>query len=282
MADDSPKTSKRRKTGGTKAPAKKARAKKRTTRKTTRRPAQAPPDDPPAAETAPTRRADPPAEPARRRDPPPVEPAPRRAEPPTRAAASGPAPTGADAADPLADFFYSPDEGGAPGALLAAPAEALVPTGDVEDEADTEAEYLAFWLADELYAVPVAALREIVRPLPVTDVPRTPPWILGVVTLRGTVLPVFDLRLRLGLPAREETRSTRVLVLEGEDGHAGILADRVDQVVRAGDDLEPAPGALGGGSEHIDGLLRREGRMIIVLNLDGALRVDDRRARETA
>ena len=163
-----------------------------------------------------------------------------------------------------------------------APTEALAPAQDADDEVDAEAEYLTFWLADELYAVPVAALREIVRPLPVTDVPRTPPWILGVVTLRGTVLPVFDLRLRLGLPVRESHRSTRILVIEGDDGHAGILADRVDQVVRAGDDLEPAPGALGSSSEHIEGLLRRDGRMIIVLNLDGALRIDDRHARETA
>lgn len=188
--------------------------------------------------------------------------------PATRAAA-------APADDPLGRFFYRQDAG--PTATAAAPAPAASAT---EDEAGRE--YLTFWLGDEVYAVPVVSLREIVRPLPVTEVPRTPDFVLGVVTLRGTVLPVFDLRLRLRLPTRADGRDTRVLVLDSDDGPAGIVADRVDQVVRAAGDLEIAPQALGTGSEHIEGLLRRDGRMIIVLDLETALKVETRRTRETA
>lgn len=201
------------------------------------------------------------------------------AQTPPEAAGAAPSPD-----DPLGSFFYSSDEHD--GRRLAAlVGHAQDETGASDDETATTGEYLSFGLADEIYAVPISALREIVRPLPITVVPRTPSYVLGVVTLRGTVLPVLDLRIRLGLPVTPPARSNRILVLETEEGPAGILADRVDEVVRAEDEtLEPPPPALGGGAELLAGLLRRDGRMLIVLDLGAALRVDLRRAagRESA
>lgn len=175
----------------------------------------------------------------------------------------------------LEEFFFAPDEVH-PDVAVLAEAPAATEAGEAELVTGGEGEYLAFALGDELYALPIVALREIVRPLPITDVPRTPSWVLGVITLRGTVLPVFDLRLRIGLTVGEPGRGTRILVVETEEGPAGLLTDRVEGVVRdeAGE-LEPPPQALGGGSEFIEGLLRREGRMIIVLSYEAALRIPE-------
>ena len=219
---------------------------------------------------------------------PPEAPEAPQAEPtvasPVRSSRPRPSPSAKAPDDPLASFFYSGDEhdGRKLAALLGRDDDE---TASPDDDEPVEGEYLSFGLADETYAVPIVALREIVRPLPITLVPRTPSYVLGVVTLRGTVLPVLDLRIRLGLPVGPPTRSTRILVLETEEGPAGILADRVDEVVRAEDEtLEPPPAALGGGAELLAGLLRRDGRMLIVLDLETALRVDLRRGagRESA
>lgn len=172
---------------------------------------------------------------------------------------------------PLEEFFLSADEGG--GGLRTQMAEA--PDADLffgDGEASSEAEFLCFDLADEVYAVPVGALREIVKPPPITKVPRTPDYLLGVITLRGAVFPVFDLRLRLGLKASQATRGTRIMVIETIDGKAGILADRVREVIRMGDaPLEPPPIGLGGGGDYLEGILRRDGEMIIVLDISTAL-----------
>ena len=193
----------------------------------------------------------------------------------SKAAAKAPAPA-APPKDFLADFFFDADESAEDGALLAAaPLD-----GEAEaagDDRPLESEYLSFGLGDETYALPIAALREIVRPMQVTEVPRTPPWVLGVVPLRGTVLPVLDLRVRLGLPVRDGGRTARILVVETSEGPAGLLTDRVAGVVRDdGGALEPPPQALGTGTDFIAGLLRRGGQMLIVLDYDAALRIAEK------
>jgi purine-binding chemotaxis protein CheW len=176
--------------------------------------------------------------------------------------------------DPLSDFFVGAEEM----QTMRPVGLASAAVGEEERQskgASLDDDYLSFMLGDEEYAVPITALREIVRPLPITEVPRTPKYVLGVVTLRGTVLPVLDLRIKLGLPTEEPSRSARILVVETDDGPAGIWADQVSEVVRiGGEPLEPPPGALGGGGEYLEGIIRRDNRMLIVLNLEHSLRVE--------
>ena len=176
--------------------------------------------------------------------------------------------------DPLADFFVTEDEMKSMGPVGLVAALSSETTRDKEASSLIE-DYLSFFLADEEYAVPITTLREIVRPLPITEVPRTAPYVLGVITLRGTVLPVLDLRVRLGLRVLEKTRAARILVIDTEEGPAGVWVERVSEVVRiGGEPLEPPPGALGSGGEYLEGIIRREGRMLLVLNINTALRVD--------
>jgi len=103
------------------------------------------------------------------------------------------------------------------------------------EEADQQelVEFLTCDLAGAPYALPVDRVREIVRMRPLTSVPRTPDWLLGVITLRGEVVQVLDLRMCLGLPVSDLGRRTRIVVLHAEDGEvSGLLVDGVRSVLR--------------------------------------------------
>jgi purine-binding chemotaxis protein CheW len=183
-------------------------------------------------------------------------------------------------ADLLQEFFYRPDE--PPLAGLELPE---TPAGDVPLAAPEPIhEYLAFFLDQECYGVPISAVREIVRVPLFTEVPRSGPDLLGVINLRGEVLPVYDLKLRLRLQAAPAKvagpeampealpRGARVLVLRGGDqGDVGVLVDGVSEVVRFPDrELEPAPA---GTTERdcIAGLGRQGDQLCILLDMERAL-----------
>ena len=110
--------------------------------------------------------------------------------------------------------------------------------GEAEDQAaESEetahrVEVLAFEVAGELFGVDIREMSEILLPRPTTPLPRTPAFIVGVLTLRGTVLPVIDLARRLGLPERDRTRTARIVVLRDGDECLGFLVDQVRGVVR--------------------------------------------------
>ena len=117
--------------------------------------------------------------------------------------------------------------------------------GAVVAESATERELLVLWLDDDPYALPVERVREIVRLRPITPVPRMPGAVCGVLSLRGEIVQVIDLRLRLGLPpSSAKSPRRRIVVLHGEDGQmAGLLVDRVSEVMRLRDEeLRPPTG----------------------------------------
>jgi purine-binding chemotaxis protein CheW len=142
---------------------------------------------------------------------------------------------------------------------------------------DWQLELLAFDLGQETYALDILRLRGIVTRRPATEVPRAPAYLLGVVSLRGQIIPLVDLRLRLGLPATAPTRATRILVVDQAGEAFGLLVDSVRQVVRLRDDeLETRPPALAGReSEFIAGIARpRQGGMLILLGVDAVLKLN--------
>src|ERR1700733_4763669 len=108
-------------------------------------------------------------------------------------------------------------------------------------------EYLAFTIADELYAVKIAFVAEILKPLPITEVPRAPRNVVGVMSVRGRLVTVVDLRRRLRLPEAPPDRKTRILLTDvGGEEQIGLLVDEVMQVYRlAESEIEPA-NVLGG------------------------------------
>lgn len=134
-------------------------------------------------------------------------------------------------------------------------------------------QYLAFHLGDEEYALDIKRISEIIKVREFTDIPRSPAFILGIISLRGVVVPVFDLRQRLNLGAAEFSAASRIVVCQLEDVTCGLLVDSINQVVNLADDsLEPPPGVLSGlDRDMIAGVGRYQGRMIILLNLYSVL-----------
>jgi purine-binding chemotaxis protein CheW len=127
----------------------------------------------------------------------------------------------------------------------------------VAHEDDAVHEYLGFVLAHERYALPLAAIREILKPPPVTEVPRAPRDVLGVVSVRGRVITVLDLRRRLRMAESPVTKATRVLLLEQGDEVVGMLVDRVLSVFRMrSDEIEVASTAFGDTADYVVGIGR--------------------------
>jgi len=142
-----------------------------------------------------------------------------------------------------------------------------------EEDLSMVLELLSFRLGRETYAVRLTSIRQIIKPLAITMVPRTPDYVMGVVSIRGTVIPVFDLRKRLNLEQSDFTRKSRIVVVTHQGRVAGLAVDRVEQVVRiAENSVEPPPAMLAGvEGEYIEGIGRSGGRMIILLALDKIL-----------
>jgi purine-binding chemotaxis protein CheW len=174
----------------------------------------------------------------------------------------------------LDDFFYRPDED--PGPLFEV-GPAVEPVAQAATDEVPE-EFLAFALDQETYALPVSALREIVKVPALTEIPRPPKSLLGVMNLRGEVLPVYDLKPRLRLPparplAEGAARSARVLVVMSDEGDAGLLVDAVADVVRLRPSTieAPPPGVAGGERDCVVGLGRRGDALFILIDVDQAL-----------
>ena len=142
--------------------------------------------------------------------------------------------------------------------------------GAAEDEI---VEYLAFLLGPEEYAVKVDDVKEIIRLQGITKVPRAPEFVQGIISLRGVIIPVFDVKRRLGLPEADRTRSTRIVVLSEAGSPQGIIVDRVTGVARLkADGIEPPPAVIGGvEGEYIEGIGRLEGRLLILFNTEKVL-----------
>lgn len=134
-------------------------------------------------------------------------------------------------------------------------------------------EYLCFRVAHEEYAINIMAIKEIIKPRDVTEVPRMPEFISGVISLRGIIIPIMDMRLRLALPSVPRTGRERVVVLRNGTGFCGVFVDEVLQVAKINkSDIEAPPAVLDGiDRDFVKGLGRFDKRMLILLNLETIL-----------
>jgi len=135
-------------------------------------------------------------------------------------------------------------------------------------------QYLTFKLADEVFALDIGKVREVLDFTTVTRVPRTPDFMRGVINLRGNVVPVVDMRLKFGMALTEKTVNTCVIITEvGVDGETvvlGAMADSVQEVL----DLEPGeiepPPKIGTklNTDFIRGMGKRDDHFIMILEID--------------
>src|SRR5207237_570202 len=99
-----------------------------------------------------------------------------------------------------------------------------------------------FRIGDREYALDIMRIKEIIRPLPITPVPKAPPFIEGVVELRGAIIPMLDLRKRFEVPATSPSRTTKYIVVGVEGRIIGLVVDAVSEVIRVQrDEVRPAP-----------------------------------------
>ena len=162
-------------------------------------------------------------------------------------------------------------------AEAAPPAAVEQPALEAHEAPVDGAEYLAFMLSDEEYALRIDDVREIIRPRAITAVPRAPGFVMGVISLRGAVMPVFDIKKRLGLGEAEVSRPSRILVVSDKGSEQGIMVDRVTGVVRLGpDDIGPPPSVIGGvGAGYLEGVGRLGDRLLILFDTQKVLSMDE-------
>jgi purine-binding chemotaxis protein CheW len=135
-------------------------------------------------------------------------------------------------------------------------------------------QYLTFGLSSEVFAVEVGKVREILDYTTITKVPRTPEFMRGVINVRGSVVPVVDLRLKFGMTQTERTLGTCIIVLEiaveGETIVLGALADSVQEVIELEpEQIEPAPRiGVRVRNEFIRGMGKTDSGFIMILDID--------------
>lgn len=142
-------------------------------------------------------------------------------------------------------------------------------------------QYLTFKLDDEVFAIDVSQVREVLDLTPITKVPRSPDFMRGVINVRGSVVPVVDLRLKFGLSQAETTLDTRIVVmevfLEGEMTVLGAIADSVHEVIELEAEHIEKPPKIGSRwrTEFIRGIGKRDDQFIIILDIDCIFSTDE-------
>lgn len=135
----------------------------------------------------------------------------------------------------------------------------------------TTRQLVVFSLGSEEYALPIGQVHEIIRYAEPRSVASADPSVLGVISLRGRILPVFDLATRLGLPRGEA--EGKIVIVETDDAMAGVVVDDVEEVLTVdGEQLDEAPGA---DRAVIDGIAKIDDRLVVLLNSDGVVRGHD-------
>lgn len=141
--------------------------------------------------------------------------------------------------------------------------------------------FLTFRLGEEEYGFDVARVREVLDVTTVTKVPQTPDYLRGVINLRGSVVPVVDLRLKFGMESLDSLTGACIIVLEigidGEQTVVGALADEVLEVLEIEDDAIEPPPRIGTRirTDLIRGMGRQEDKFLILLEIDRILTDED-------
>lgn len=148
---------------------------------------------------------------------------------------------------------------------------------EVEEDA-AQVQWLGFYLGSEEYALDLEIVSELIKPRALTELPQVPEYVCGIISLRGEVIPVIDLKQRLGLKTANQCdlELQRIVVCEGAEQRIGLLVDRISQVVRLPQADIETPQLVGGepAAAFIQGVGRKQNRMLIQLRPEKALEID--------
>ena len=153
--------------------------------------------------------------------------------------------------------------------------------GSMSDILTEKNQYLTFSLDGEIFAIEVSKVREILDFTEVTCVPQMPTFMRGVINLRGSVVPVIDMRIKFGMPAVADTVDTCIIIVEvqidNETSVVGALVDSVQEVLDIeGDQIEPPP-RMGSrmNSDFLHGMGKHDERFVMILNIDKVFSSDE-------
>ncbi len=147
---------------------------------------------------------------------------------------------------------------------------------DILEQKKTSTELLqlvSFVIGKEEFGIDILIVKEINRITQITKMPNSPDYVEGVINLRGRIIPIVDLRSRLGLPRKESDKNTRIIVLEISGKTIGFIVDAVKEVLRVPDSIMEAPPEIVSGvnSEFIKSVGKLEDRLIIIIDQEKLL-----------
>ena len=146
----------------------------------------------------------------------------------------------------------------------------------------SEEQLVVFELSSESYGVEIGAVNTIIRMQPVTHVPRAPSFVEGVINLRGSIVPVIDLRARFGLTTSAETKASRIVVVETPVGLIGMVVDAVTETLSIANDAVEPPSSIvtTTESQYLRGVAKVQERLIILLDISRILTAEETAALE--
>lgn len=147
----------------------------------------------------------------------------------------------------------------------------------IKNESSDLLQLVSFMIGNEEYAVDILFVQEINRMMQITAVPNAPGYVDGVINLRGRVIPVIDLRYKLGLAKKEHDKNTRIIVVEVKSKTVGFIVDAVKEVIRIPENITEAPPEIiaGSNSEFIKSVGKLEDRLLILIDLEKILFAND-------
>jgi len=146
---------------------------------------------------------------------------------------------------------------------------------EANDHGEDIVQLVGFIIGEEEYAVPILSIQEIIKPFTWTRVPQVPAYVKGVFNMRGSVIPLIDLRLKFGLREQKHDDNTRFIVMKNDEDVAGFIIDRLTMAIRIKkENIGPAPDTLIGDDTMIDGVGKQEDRIITILKVNKLLERD--------
>lgn len=139
----------------------------------------------------------------------------------------------------------------------------------VENSDDKVVQLVGFMVGNEEFAVPILSIQEIIKPIQSTRVPSTPPFVVGVFNLRGSVIPLIDLRQKFGYPRQKYTDETRFIVIKDKNQVSGFIIDKLTEALRIKEsNIEPIPENMANEDDHIYGVGKKEDKILTILKVD--------------
>jgi len=150
----------------------------------------------------------------------------------------------------------------------------------IKEESSREGKYLTFTLGQEEYGVEIIRVREIIGLISITEIPKMPDYVKGIINLRGKVSPVIDLRLKFSMPSEEYSDRTCIILVETEKNNTtilmGMIVDSVSEVMQLGaEDIENPPDVGGIDTDNIMGVAKKGDRVILLLDIDRVMNSDE-------